>query len=266
MKKDAEFWDNAEHVENALDALTESLCLDFLECCKKEKLKNKESNQSRDMRKYVIGSESLPQDAVDLGMAVLIACRINPPNGQNCGILHQCAQAAAENGGIDWLEEIPWDLSLNASNKSSHNTSILVENLCHHNSTIRLRLMKYAWLVRDWLIPDTAAMQLFTNLADKLGYLAETAALCYTLYGADDEAFFRAADVFTPETRWDEQFRFRIAKLKDVWFSDGISFFQTTEAIAMHICLSRLKTIPLKKYIFTPAAGQEPGRNMEKTS
>ena len=125
--------------------------------------------------------------------------------------------SAGDFSRMPWIDQLPWDLCLAATAHDPPDTGpvrSLVENLGHHNSSIRVWVMHVAWMARPWLTPERVAPVLLRNFADTLGGPFEAAALASSL-APDVEGFWDMAERFAPPAGFEEQYRWRLNRLRE---------------------------------------------------
>ncbi len=149
--------------------------------------------------------------------------------------LLSCRKAIpSSNNPVLWLDILPWDLAIDAlrsnpgrtekqlefkysgkvwvlapSGMSMSPINFLVENLSHHNSSIRSFILELTWFVRKRVPFEKAARTLLKNVADTLGYWDWSLGLCSSLF-ENEEQFWAFADAFEPPQEFLEQYRDRL--------------------------------------------------------
>jgi hypothetical protein len=102
-------------------------------------------------------------------------------------------------------------------------------DLDHGVSGIRIYMMELAWIIRKQLQVGKAADHLLQNVAGTLAYVDHSAGLCYCLF--DSEAsFWNYADAFTPQSRFEEQYRQRLEAVRNAGVSVCTQYFWRFEA------------------------------------
>ena len=125
---------------------------------------------------------------------------------------------AAESGGIEWIDVLPWDLAVEVLGVGTYDTNAdlegLVANLTHHNSGIRRFMFDLAWILRRRLTLD-AAPGLLKNVADTLGDWWLSLGLCSFLFETDDEFWAYADGYVFEDDRFESQYRDRLKLVRD---------------------------------------------------
>ena len=149
--------------------------------------------------------------------------------------LLSCRKAIPSSNNPDlWLDILPWDLAIDAlrsnpgrnenqlefnysgkywvlapSGMSMSPINFLVENLTHHNSSIRSFVLELTWFVRKRIPFEKTARVLLKNVADTLGYWDWSLGLCSSLF-EKEEQFWTFADAFEPPHDFFEQYHDRL--------------------------------------------------------
>jgi len=87
-------------------------------------------------------------------------------------------------------------------------------NLDHHNSSIRVWFHHVAWMMRPDLNVERVRPLLLKNLANMLGGVAESAGLLANLH-PDKSILDAAADAFVPPDGFEDQYRSRLACIRE---------------------------------------------------
>jgi hypothetical protein len=150
-------------------------------------------------------------------------------------VLLSCRKAIpSSNNPVLWLDILPWDLAIDAlrsnpgrtekqlefnysgkywvlapSGMSMSPVNFLVENLTHHNSSIRSFVLELAWFVRKRIPFEKAARALLKNVADTLGYWDWSLGFCSCLF-ENEEQFWAFADAFEPPHEFFVQYHDRL--------------------------------------------------------
>ncbi len=165
-----------------------------------------------------VARDSAPPRVVDeLALAALLLAREHGATFTDAaGQQTQANIALAETRHMPWVERLPWRLATAARLKEPNQSSELEELVCnlnHHNSAIRVWMMKLAWMVRPWLSPDTALPPLLENVAGTLAGVDMAWGLAGALFDSK-ELFHTSADSWRPEEFVDQYAR-RVALLKN---------------------------------------------------
>ena len=116
-----------------------------------------------------------------------------------------------------WIEQLPWALVESAHpasiSQQADNVETLTVNLDHHNSSIRIWMMKIGWIVRSWLLPPEAMPRLLKNLADTLAGPSMAAGLAAAWVPTEDE-FWGVARRFDPPS-FADQYRDRLIQIEN---------------------------------------------------
>jgi len=188
------------------------------------------------------GGELLPRDLDKASFACILLCEeygsTFSPNAAMA--LNNCRSVAAGSGGIEWLDVLPWDLAMESLGTQigdpTRGTESLVANLTHHSSGIRAFMFDLAWLVRDRLPKAESAERLLRNTADTLMHWNSSLGLCSLLF-SDTEIFWAFADNYRPEAPFEEQYRERLAAIKEHGLANCTYYFSDLEAgIRKRIC------------------------------
>jgi len=118
-----------------------------------------------------------------------------------------------------------WELCLACCEKDPSKTGAFVALrllMGHSNSNLRLWGMKLGWLVRDRLPPKVIPV-LLGNIANTLGAVDQSVGLAVARCGSP-EAFLEAADAFEPPEDFEDQYRNRIARVREL----GTNRYQTS--------------------------------------
>jgi hypothetical protein len=91
---------------------------------------------------------------------------------------------------------------------------ILVENLDHPSSSIRIWMMKLAWFVHPWLNIVEASGHLCRNLADTLAWPLMAAGLAARCYDSWEDFLSFAQEYEDVEHK--EQYKSRLERISDV--------------------------------------------------
>jgi hypothetical protein len=121
-------------------------------------------------------------------------------------------EAVKDRGPMAWIDQLPWDLcrasSLSAASESGC-VELLVENLDHHNSSIRRWMMEIGWTAHLWLHAETAMTPLLTNIANTLGAPMMAAGLAAKVARGENE-FWGEAERFVPPVGFEDQYQAQI--------------------------------------------------------
>ncbi|MCX6344602.1 MAG: hypothetical protein NT018_05945 [Armatimonadetes bacterium] len=166
------------------------------------------------------GMAPLPRWMDDHSLACLMLCEEHSDKlSSNAAIaLTNSRSRAAESGGIEWIDILPWDLAVEALKASTDAPTIelesLVANLTHHNSGIRHFMFELAWILRRRLTVHAAPL-LLKNVADTLGGWWLALGLCSFLFETNDE-FWAYADAYVLEDdRFESQYRDRLQLVRN---------------------------------------------------
>ncbi|MCL5103867.1 MAG: hypothetical protein M1133_07110, partial [Armatimonadetes bacterium] len=188
------------------------------------------------------GGQLLPRDLDEVSFGCILLCeeygdQFSPAAAM---AIYNCRSVAAESGGIQWMDVLPWDLAMESlstqTSDPTRGTESLVANLTHHSSGIRAFVFDLAWFVRDRLPGDEAAERLLRNTADTLVHWNSSLGLCYLLF-PDEETFWAFADDYQPEATFEEQYRARLAAIKEHGLPNCTYYFSDLEAdVRKRIC------------------------------
>jgi hypothetical protein len=142
-------------------------------------------------------------------------------------------ELAAMRRDDSWMDELSWKLCQCAAHAPPY-TELdavleLTANLDHHNSSIRLRMMKLGWFVADWLNPVEASVRLLKNLADTLMGPLMAAGLAARFFD-DANTFLVYACDFEPPEAFAEQYRERLEIVEEHGVLACQASFWNTEA------------------------------------
>ena len=116
-----------------------------------------------------------------------------------------------------WIDQLPWALAESAHpasiSRQADSVETLTVNLDHHNSSIRVWMMKIGWTVRPWLIAPEAMPRLLKNVADTLAWPSLAAGLAAALAPSEDE-FWGLARGFEPPSGFADQYLHRLDQIK----------------------------------------------------
>lgn len=132
---------------------------------------------------------------------------------------------------LSWMDRLPWRLASAArlmGPGGSRSMEELVHNLDHHNSALRIWTMELGWMVRPWLVRETALPPLLKNVADTLAGVERAWGLAGALFDAVEE-FHAAADEWQPEA-FAEQYAERVTLFKSRGLTETQASFWKTEA------------------------------------
>jgi len=183
------------------------------------------------------GEGSWPRSVDEASFACLLICESYACflSDEAINALLSCRKAIpSSNNPVLWLDILPWDLAIDAlrsnpgrtekqlefkysgkywvlapSGMSMSPINFLVENLTHHNSSIRSLILELTWFVRKRIPSEKAARALLKNVADTLGYWDWSLGLCSSLF-ENEEQFLAFADAFEPPHEFMEQYRDRL--------------------------------------------------------
>jgi hypothetical protein len=98
-------------------------------------------------------------------------------------------------------------------------------NLAHHNSAIRLWFHQVAWMMRPDLDVERVRPLLLKNLADKIWRFTESAGLLANLH-PDESVLNAAADAFLPPEGFEDQYRSRLAEIREAqWTAQPLNLW-----------------------------------------
>ncbi len=127
-----------------------------------------------------------------------------------------CSKAVTE-GPYARFDRLPWELcNCAAAEKPREQTpvEILEENLDHPSSSIRIWMMKLAWLVHPWLNKVEASVRLRRNLADTLAWPSMAAGLAARCYASWEDFLSFAQEYEDVEHK--EQYKIRLQQISEV--------------------------------------------------
>lgn len=136
-------------------------------------------------------------------------------------------------GSIGWMDSILWSLMQVRHKSNLHECSQmdqLVANLNHHNSAIRIWMMEIAWIMRTRLPRDRVLPLLLENVASTLGGVDKAWGLAAVLF-EDRAAFLKAANNWSPENDFNDQYAERVEQLKDKTFACQAPFWKLEATI-----------------------------------
>jgi hypothetical protein len=169
--------------------------------------------------------------------------------------LASCLDAVADRF---WGDLLPWKLALEFCRhnpRGVYGLPQLMANLDHHNSSIRGWMLDLGWIVRHKLYNVDVMPKLLKNVADTLAYWDLSLGLCRALF-PDDEAFFKAADNFQPESLAD-QYQERLALARERGLPLFQLYFKNMElGIRQKICGLALGLTPEEIQIVEQSSGR----------
>jgi hypothetical protein len=159
--------------------------------------------------------QPLPADLDDLALACLLVAyeHGNRSPLRTTNALESCLAAV---GTRFWGDQLPWRLALEFclhNPKQRLGVNELSASLDHNNSSIRLWMLKIAWLVRQKLDPDEAVPKLLNNMANTLGNWDASAGLCSALH-QEEGYFWISAEGHEPED-YADQYQQRLGFIRE---------------------------------------------------
>jgi len=137
--------------------------------------------------------------------------------------------------GFAWMDSLGWDLCRYALSDPldrrhlNRTIEILVANLAHGSSSVRLWVMDLGWLVKP-LVPvlfiEATVNALLKNLADTLVGPMQAAALAARFFLVPED-FISFASRFRPPATFNNQYAARLADLKSTLHSASAPFVET---------------------------------------
>jgi hypothetical protein len=181
------------------------------------------------------GSRSRSIDEVSFACLLICEGYAHFLSDEAINALLSCRKAVpSSNNPVLWLDILPWDLAIDAlrsnpdrtekqlefnysgkywalapSGMSMSPVNFLVENLTHHNSSIRSLILELAWFVRKRIPLEKAARALLKNVADTFVYWDQSLGLCSSLF-ENEAQFWAFSDAFEPPQSFLEQYRDRL--------------------------------------------------------
>lgn len=138
------------------------------------------------------------------------------------------------NHGIHgWLDRMVWSFMQVRHVSNLHECSQmdqLLANLNHHNSAIRIWMMEIAWMLRTRLPREKVLPLLLENVASTLLGVEEAWGLAAVLF-EDRAAFLEAANEWSPENDFNDQYAERVEQLKDKTFACQAPFWKLEATI-----------------------------------
>ncbi len=154
--------------------------------------------------------------------------------------LLSCRKAIPSSNNPDlWLDMLPWDLAIDAlrsnpgrtekqlefnfsgkywalapSGMSMSPINFLVENITHHDPSIRSFILELTWFVRKRIPLEKGVRALLRNVADTLGCWDWSLGLCSSLF-ENEAQFWAFADAFEPPHPFSEQYRDRLKRVHE---------------------------------------------------
>ena len=130
--------------------------------------------------------------------------------------IHSCHELIQQRKRL-WHDALPWTIADDALNNILYTGSgieLLINNLNHGMSILRLWTMEIAWLLREQIQVDKASLKLFDNVASTLLYVEDAWGLVSSLF-TDSEGFHHAAENYKPREDYQEQYQDRLRLLKE---------------------------------------------------
>jgi hypothetical protein len=92
----------------------------------------------------------------------------------------------------EWIYALPWQLAMATQLETpsqSHAIDLLVANLNHQNSTIRMWLLQVTWVLQSWVKRETAFEPLIRNTAGSVFGGDESWVIAATLFESENDFF-----------------------------------------------------------------------------
>ena len=116
-----------------------------------------------------------------------------------------------------WDDTLPWMIADDAFNNvlnTGAGIHVLINNLNHGKSDLRLWTMEIAWVIRKWLHVDEALPKLFDNVASTIFHAGNAWGLASSLF-SDTKDFYQAAEQYKPEDNLQDQYQERLRLFKE---------------------------------------------------
>ena len=129
--------------------------------------------------------------------------------------IHSCHELLQQRKRL-WDDALPWTIAGDALNNILYTGSgieLLINNLNHGTSFLRLWTMEIAWLMREQIQVDKTSLKLFDNVASTLLYVEDAWGLVSSLF-ADSEEFYQEADNYKPREEYQDQYQDRLQLFK----------------------------------------------------
>ena len=131
-----------------------------------------------------------------------------------------------------WDDTLPWRIADDALNNilsTGSGLPLVIDNLNHGKSILRLWTMEIAWLMRERIHVDEASPKLFDNVASTILYVENAWGLASSLF-SDSGDFYQAAENYKPREEYQDQYQDRLRLFKEEASLNFQAYFWKLEA------------------------------------
>ena len=159
-------------------------------------------------------NSGLPRHETDLKALAAMLITVEQPQSLSSTCrerIHSCHELIQQRKR-SWVDALPWTIADDALNNILYTGSgieLLINNLNHGTSILRLWTMEIAWLVREQLHVDKASLKLFDNVASTLLYVKDAWGLASSLFATSEE-FYQTANNYKPREEYQDQYQERL--------------------------------------------------------